>query len=89
MKGVIMRNFLGILFYPWFSAAFWAGYSLFTQSDLYMKKFKWGGKSACVRHFLDYNGKDFIAEAIKRHSFRIIFFPWTFQYHVDFDGEDF
>lgn len=75
---------IGNLFHPWLSAHFWAAYLIFVESDLYMKKFKLGGEKACAAHFLDYAG-EYMDEAMRRYWFRIIFTPWTFYQHPDFD----
>lgn len=85
---LLMRRFFINLFYPWISAAWWAGYMLYSTSDGYARMLSWMGKEACVSHFINHSGNEWIDEAIKKHWLRILFMPWTFHYHVDFDGEE-
>lgn len=59
---------------------------LYSTSDEYARMLSWNGSEACAIRFMEHSAKEWINEAIKRYWLRILFMPWTFHYHVDFDG---
>jgi len=82
----MFKTFIVTLLYPWLRAVAWKSYEIYTTTNLYESRVQSGGIPYAFEMYR-HNVFDFWKIAFKSHWIRIIFVPWAFVQHPDFQEQ--